>query len=181
MFMTTPTTPLHPALRLASGLLLVLVLAVPAVAGEKPQPTVAEQMTGLQAMCTESADARAARHEANPLWHRLGGRDKVRALVDDVIARHRVNEPIKHFMDGVDDEKLAAHLVDFISAGTGGGGKYTGRSLPDAHRSMKLTDADFLAAGGDIIAAMQAMEYGQEEIDEFVCILVSLKGGVVFE
>jgi hypothetical protein len=38
-----------------------------------------------------------------------------------------------------------------------------------------------MAAGGDIVKAMQTVGYGQDEIDEFVCILVSLKDQVVLE
>ena len=47
--------------------------------------------------------------------------------------------------------------------------------------STHLTDADFLSAGGDILKAMQTMGYGENEITEFVCILVSLKDQVVLE
>jgi hypothetical protein len=36
-------------------------------------------------------------------------------------------------------------------------------------------------AGGDIIGAMKALGYGQEEIDEAGCTLVSLKDRMVFE
>jgi hypothetical protein len=44
-----------------------------------------------------------------------------------------------------------------------------------------LTDADFLEAGGDIVKAMQTLDYGEDEINEFVCILVSLKDQVVLK
>jgi hypothetical protein len=53
--------------------------------------------------------------------------------------------------------------------------------MPATHANLKLTDADFLSAGGDIVSAMQSMGYGEDEINEFVCILVSLKDQVVLE
>ena len=162
---------------LALGLLAMM--SVPALAEDVP--TVEQQMAGLQSMCSESAKARDERHAEKPLWDRLGGAEKVAEMFHNVAARHRVNEPIKHFMDGVDDDMLVEHLVEFVSVGTGGGGKYTGVSMPEVHAHMKLTDADFLAAGGDIVAAMTEMKYGQNEIDEFLCILVSLKPQVVFK
>jgi len=167
----------NTVLSLLAGLLILI--SVPAVAEDTP--TVAEQIAGLEAMCTENSVARGERQEQKPLFERLGGNKKIAKLWYNVAARHRVNEPIKQFMEGVDDDVLVQHLVDFVSAGTGGGGQYTGRSMPDAHRHMKLTDARFLAAGGDVIAAMQEMKYGQNEIDEVVCILVSLKGQGVFK
>ena len=33
----------------------------------------------------------------------------------------------------------------------------------------QLTNADFLAAGGDVIQAMKNLGYGQNEIDEVIC------------
>lgn len=44
-----------------------------------------------------------------------------------------------------------------------------------------FTDADFLAAGSDVVAGMQAAEYSEDLIQEFMCILMSLKDQVVFE
>ena len=160
---------------------VLLLVAALAVAGDEAAPTVDEQMAGLVTMCEETAEARTARHEAKPLWERLGGRDQVHAMVEEVIRLHGENEQIKRTLEGVDREKLADHLTDFISAGTGGGAEYKGRNLYDSHAHLELTDADFLAAGGDIMQAMNSMEYGQDEIDEFVCILVSLKDAVVFK
>ena len=78
-------------------------------------------------------------------------------------------------MVGIDGKTLAKRVADFAAAGTGGPPTYTGRSLPAAHEHLHLTNADFLAAGGDIVKAMQTMGYGENEMDEFVCILVSLK------
>jgi hemoglobin len=160
---------------------LILGSAVPVSAGDDPAPTVEEQMAGLQAMCEETAEARTARHEAKPLFERLGGYDRVHAMVEEVIRLHGENDQIKRTMEGVDRKKLADHLTDFISAGTGGDAEYTGRNMYDSHAHLELTDADFLAAGGDIMQAMNSMDYGQEEIEEFVCILVSMKDAVVFK
>jgi len=150
-------------------------------AKDHPSPSVEEKIAGLETMCAESADARAKRQAAESLFVRMGGEEKVRAFFADVVARHRVNEEIKQYMDGVDDEKLIEHLVDFVSAGTGGGGEYTGRSMKESHEKMGLTDADFLAAGDDVVAGMKASGYGEGEIQEFLCILVSLKDQVVLK
>ncbi len=158
---------------------LLVLLAVPAMAHDTP--TVDEKIAGLEKMCQETATARGERQAKEPLYFRLGGDEKIATLFWKVVARHRVNEPIKHLMEGVDDKILVEHLVDFVSAGTGGGAEYTGRSMPAAHAHLKLTDADFLAAGGDIVASMKEMEYGQNEIDEFMCILMSLKDQVVLK
>ena len=147
----------------------------------KKEPTVAEMMTGLQTMCEESAGARTARHEAKPLYDRLGGYDRILKLTQTIVAFHAENDEIKRTLKGVDHDLLAKHVADFMAAGTGGTAEYTGRTMPAAHAHLELTDADFLSAGGDVIKAMKSLDYSQEEIDEVVCILVSLKDQVVFK
>jgi hypothetical protein len=44
---------------------------------------------------------------------------------------------------------------------------------------MKLTNADFVSAGGDVMQAMKNLKYEPPEIDEVVCTLVSLRPLVV--
>lgn len=165
---------------LLTVIMAALVLPVAAGAEEKA-PTVADHMAALQSMCDESATARAERHAAKPLYERLGSYDKILELTTEIVRLHSVNDPIKHTLDGVDHKLLAKHVADFMAAGIGGTAKYTGRTLPASHAHLKLTDAHFLAAGGDVMTAMKSMDYGQNEIDEVVCILVSLKDQVVFK
>lgn len=169
---------------LALGSLLMAVGLV-AFAGDdsakKEAPTVDEQIAGLQAMCKENAGPSAERQEKDSLYNRLGGYDKIHKLCETIIQNHDINEDIKHTMEGVDYDKLADHLADFISAGTGGTAEYTGRDMKSSHAHLELTDADFLSAGGDIVKSMKSMEYEQNEINDFLCILVSMKDQVVFK
>jgi hemoglobin len=164
-------------------ILAALVISMCSVGAANPNdaPNVAEQIAGLQQMCADTADARAQRHAEQPLYERLGGYDRIHEFIREVVRLHFENEALDRIMVGVDGEKLAKNVADFTAAGTGGPNNYGGRSMPDAHAHLELTDADFLQAGGDIVQAMQTMGYGQNEIDEFVCILVSLKDQVVFE
>jgi len=166
------------------GLLMAVLLmftALPALAEEKAAPTVEEQVAGLTKMCADSAGDRSERQEKESLYDRLGGYDKIHAMVLEVFRLHHKNDQIKHTMEGVDEEAVAKHLTDFISAGTGGTAEYSGRNLHDSHAHLELTDADFLAAGGDIMTAMSNLKYGENEINDFVCILVSMKDQVVFK
>ena len=144
-------------------------------------PTVAEQIAGMQTMCAETAEARAQRQAENPLYNRLGGYDRIHEFTREVVRLHFENDALDRIMVDVDGEVLAKRVADFTAAGTGGSETYHGRSMPAAHGHLHLTDADFLSAGGDIVKAMQTMGYGQNEIDEMLCILVSLKPQVVLE
>ncbi len=115
------------------------------------------------------------------LYERLGGYDKILEMTTEVVRLHSINPTIIPMLKGVDHAGLAKHVADFVAAGTGGTAKYTGRDMPSSHAHLKLTDADFLSAGGDIVTAMTSLGYGQNEIDEFLCIMVSLKDQVVFK
>jgi hemoglobin len=163
----------------------VVVLAVAMMAGISAEAgenaTAAEQMAGLKAMCSDTETARAERQADQPLYERLGGYERINDWTREVVRLHHQNDAIKHMFVDTNDEALAKQVADFVAAGTGGPQTYSGLDLPSSHAGLHLTDADFLSAGGDIVTAMQTTGYGQDEIDEMLCILVSLKDQVVFE
>jgi len=163
-------------------MILALMLALAAnlaVAGD--DSSVDEKMTGLIGMCAESAADRADRQARESLYDRLGGYDKILELTREIVRLHSVNPDFDVMVRHIDHEHLASQVADFMAAGTGGTQNYDGRSMPEAHSRLRLTNADFLSAGGDVIQAMKNKGYGQEEIDEVVCILVSLKDQVVLK
>jgi hemoglobin len=145
----------------------------------KPRPTADEQITGLESMCAANAEARATRHAETPLFERLGGEEKIHALLREVVRLHLENDDIAYLMDDLDPDKVAHRVALFVISGTGGPAVYNGPELKESHAHMKLTNELFLAAGGDVIQAMKNLGYGQNEIDEMVCILVSLRDQVV--
>ena len=154
-----------------------LVSAGFATAGE--EPTVDEQVTGLVTMCADSEEARVARQEAKPLYFRLGEHDGIHGLTTEVVRLHSINPDFTRFWVYIDEEALIKNLDDFISTGTGGPKGYEGRDMPSAHAHLELSNADFLSAGGDVMTGMKNLGYGEEEIQEFVCILVSMKDLVI--
>ena len=140
-----------------------------------------QQLSQLEGMCQESADARAQRQAEVPLYQRLGGHERLQELAGRLVDNHLKNETISSYFKGVDRDALVEHVVNFLGAGTGGSETYTGRDMPTVHAGMNITEEEFLSTGGDVVAAMHSMEYGQEEIDEVVCILVSLKDQVMHQ
>ena len=158
---------------------LTILLAVPASA--ENTAATSKQINDLTTMCSKTADARTARQADKSLYERLGGYDKIEQFITELVHNHSTNPDFQEMMKSIDQERLVKHVTDFVAAGTGGTAKYTGRTLEDSHAPLHFDDADFLSAGGDIVKAMNTMEYGQEEIDEFMCILMSMKDQVVFE
>jgi len=153
--------------------------AQPAAPAAEPTPTPDEAVAGLEADCAAAAEAMQARQAASPLYDRLGGRDAIHAVVQDVVRRHLENDAIRHLFDGVDTVQLVERVTDFLSAATGGDVAYQGRDMATAHASLGLTNADFLAAGADVQAAMTDAGVGADEIQEVMCAFVSLRSEVV--
>jgi hemoglobin len=168
-----------PVLLLSSLLAAPALAQAPAAAASRPAPTADDQVAGLETSCAASAAERAARHAAKPLFERLRGEEGINALTHEVVRLHLQNPAIRHFFDGLDGDAVAKHVAQFMISGTGGPKVYQGPDLTTSHRSMKLTNADFVSAGGDIVQAMKNLKYEPPEIDEVVCILVQLRPLVV--
>lgn len=166
------------------GLLMAVLLmlaALPALAGDEATPSDSEMMAGLVGMCEGTATDRAARQEKESLYDRLGGYDKILALSTEIIRLHSINEDFRLMMTYVDGDHLAKSVADFMAAGTGGTATYTGRDMKTAHAHMKMTEGDFLSAGSDVMKAMNNLGYGEDETNEVVCILVSMKDMVIYK
>ena len=142
-------------------------------------PSPDQQVAALEASCAASATERASRHARTPLYQRLRGEQGIHAITREVVSLHLQNPPIRHYFEKLDPDAVAKRVAEFMVSGTGGPQVYQGPDLTTSHRSMKLTNRDFVLAGGDVVQAMKNLKYGQEETDEVVCTLVSLRAQVV--
>jgi hemoglobin len=118
------------------------------------------------------------------LFQRLGGTSGIQALVDDIVALHMENPAIKaRFRPYLETpDKLAQtkkHLCAFLEAGSGGKAQYTGRSMPDAHRGMNISEAEYMAATDDILAALRKHGVDEQTQKDVLAIAYSLKGQIL--
>jgi hemoglobin len=123
-----------------------------------------------------------------PLLERLGGLDAISAVVDaflaNVVADNRINA---RFANDVTDPEALKHfrqmLIDQICEATGGGPvvgcKYTGKSMPDAHKDMKITDDEFNALVEDLVKALDKHNVPEKEKGELLGALGGMKGDIV--
>lgn len=146
---------------------------------EAPAPTADQQVAGLEAMCAEAQPAIAARQAEKSLFERVGGRDGIHTMATETVRLHQINEPIKRVMEGVDPDHLIEQVTDFLVLATGGQGEYSGRDMVAAHAHLNLTNADFLAAGGDLGKGMTFAGWGEDEKQELLCAFVGLRPHVV--
>lgn len=118
------------------------------------------------------------------LFERLGGTTGINALVEDIVALHMENPAIRaRFRPYLDTpDKLAItkkHLCTFLEAGSGGTAQYSGRSMPDAHRGMNISEAEYMAALDDILAALRKNNIDEPTQKDVLAIAYSLKGEIM--
>jgi len=119
------------------------------------------------------------------LWDRLGGEKAVKAVVHDFVLAAADDPKVNFFRDGKFklDEKGVEHLekmlVELVSEVSGGPLKYSGKSMKEAHKGMNITDAEFDALAGHLIATLKKFKVPQTEIDDLVKIVASTRGDIV--
>ena len=148
---------------------------------------------GLLAGCAEQGtmDRPAAMTDqdgAKSLYERLGGEAAIKAVVDDFVGRAAANPKVNFTRKGTSAEwsatpenvaRLKKHLVQFISMATGGPHKYEGRAMKPVHAGMAITEAEFGALAGDLIASLDMFKVPQKEKDELIAIVGSTKKDIV--
>ena len=113
------------------------------------------------------------------LYERLGGEAGLKKFVNDLFDRHLKNPKISPFLENVDLENLKRLALEFLSMGSGGPLKYTGRDMRTAHAHLHLSEENFEDSNSDILITLQENGIDQETIDEVFVILNSLKGEVL--
>jgi hemoglobin len=113
------------------------------------------------------------------LYDRLGGKDAIKAVVDEFVANVVADKRINKFFAKADAAKLKGHLVDQVCMATGGPCKYTGKDMKTAHKGMGVKDADFTALVEDLVKALDKFKVPKAEKDELLGALGGMKGDIV--
>lgn len=128
---------------------------------------------------------RAGDSTSTTLWDRLGGEKNVRKVVEDFVAL-AARDPKVNFDRGgkvkLDPVKLADlkdQLVDFISSATGGPLKYTGKSMKEIHKGMKITTAEFDATAADLRKALEQNGARAADIDAVMQAVAGTRNDIV--
>lgn len=116
------------------------------------------------------------------LYERLGGYDGVAAFVEDLLPRLQGDSQLGRFWqnrgeDGIAREKQL--LIDYLCSSAGGPVYYTGRDMKISHKGMKIGESDwsmFLEHAG---ATIKALGVPQQESDDVVAFVLSLKDDIV--
>lgn len=165
-----------------------------------PQPDIDElvgivNQTRKDIVAGASAPVAANPPPANPpiapppmrksLWERLGGEEAVGKVVHEFVLAGSADPKVNFFRDGqfkLDAEgvtRLERKIVEFLSSVTEGPLKYTGKDMKAAHAGMKITDEQFNALAGHLVAAMKKFNVPQNEIDDLLAIVAGTKKDIV--
>ena len=116
------------------------------------------------------------------LYTRLGEKPAITTVVDAFVANVASDPRINAFFTGADDQELARFkgvLVDQICEATGGPCKYTGKSMPEAHKGMNITDAQFDALVEDLAKALDGAGVKEADKNELLTALGGMRGDIV--
>ena len=118
------------------------------------------------------------------LFQRLGGSAGIKAIVDDIVARHMENPVIqarfRPYLETPDKiDVVKKHTCAFLEAGSGGTAQYAGRTMQAAHRGMNISEAEFMAALDDILAALRKRGVDEQSQRDVLAIAYSLKGDIL--
>ena len=114
------------------------------------------------------------------LYDRLGQRQGIEAIVEDIWTNHITNPLVKNRYAASDPAEVKRLVTEMCCAGFGGPETYTGRDMISAHTGMNINDTEFVAVCDDVLKALDKHTVGKRERDEVLCILYSLKPEVVY-
>jgi hemoglobin len=116
------------------------------------------------------------------LYERLGGYNAVAAVVDDFVGRLVADRQFERFFAGHSNDskkRIRQHIVDQFCAAAGGPCVYTGRTMKDSHAGLGITEADWDAAAKHLVAALDKFKVGEQEKNDLLAFVTSLKGDIV--
>jgi hemoglobin len=114
------------------------------------------------------------------LYLRLGKKEGITRIVDDVMAAHLANPLVKARFENIEDMDHARKMAtEFFCAGCGGPEPYSGRDMLTTHKGMNISEQEYMAVMDDILGALAKHGVDQQTHNEVVAILYALKGQII--
>ena len=123
-----------------------------------------------------------ARAQEKSLYERLGGYNAIAAVVDDFIGRLVADKRFERFFVGhsKDSQKrIRQHIVDQLCMAAGGPCIYTGRTMRDSHEGLGISEDDWKAAVGHLVATLDKFKVGKREKDDLLAAVSKFKNDIV--
>jgi hemoglobin len=116
------------------------------------------------------------------LYKRVGGYDAIAAVVDDFIGRMASDPQLGKFFAGHSTDSLKRIrqlVVDQLCEATGGPCYYTGKSMKESHKGMKISQADWDVAVKHLHATFDKFKVPAKEREELLGAVGGLRADIV--
>lgn len=131
------------------------------------------------AAAQDAAAARGATASEKSLYERLGGEEAISAVVDDFVMRVAADPRVNMKFARSNVDRVKFHLKEQVCAATGGPCEYTGLSMTEAHKNMKVTEGEFGALVEDLVATLDKFNVPAQEKGELLSALGGMKSQIV--
>ena len=135
-------------------------------------------LAGYTTGCSTTSPSTETTRSAS-LYQRLGEKPAITAVVDDFVARVAADTRINGRFANANIPRLKTNLVDQICAASGGPCTYTGRDMRTAHAGMGISNADFDALVGDLVATLNKFKVPDREKNELLSVLGPMRKDIV--
>jgi hemoglobin len=116
---------------------------------------------------------------ANTLYSELGGTEAITKVVDVFLRRINADARINTLFAKTDHNDLRRLVIEQLCEATGGPCKYTGRSMEEAHSGLSLTNADFDAFVGDLVASLDELKVPKASQKKLLALLSPMRPQIV--
>jgi hemoglobin len=164
---------------LFSSSLVALVLLALACSGKRPPP---KEPSVIETTSDAGADASAEASKSKSLFERLGGKEGLEKVVDAFTKNMAANDVTKKRFAKLSKERVEAmkkKTVDQLCKETGGECEYTGKPMKEAHKGMKITEAEWNAMIKALHAALEEHGVGETEQSDVLALLAPMRDEIV--
>lgn len=104
------------------------------------------------------------------LYEQIGGASGITRLVEVFYSRVMADPELKRFFAGVEMAKLRRMQVELFSAALGGPQRYSGRSMAQAHRHLKIGLQDYQRFIRHLFDTLDAAGFGLSDQERYEVI-----------
>jgi len=116
---------------------------------------------------------------AHLIYERIGYQSGVETVVDQFLANVGGDERVNGRFADTDMAQLRGHLIDQVCEATGGPCTYKGKSMPEAHAGMGITEAEFAIIAGHFAAAMEQAGVNAADHAAIMGVLSAMQNDIV--
>lgn len=151
------------------------------ISGKAVDPSITIKYEGrTYAFSSDSCRTQFKQARENSLYHKLGGKAAIDAVVEAFYVKVLADNRIKHFFDDINMTKQRRKQKEFLSAAFGGPIPWTGKDLAKAHANIPgLTDAHFDAVAENLQKTLVELKVKKELADQVMAIAASTREAVL--